>query len=378
MRIYFGINGIGRGHAIRSFRLAERLSQNGYEVYMSSYGDGYDTLRILNSAARCCKIVKLEGYTYAWLSKKLDWKRTALKGIFNSNRLFKHFLDELNNIYTVDPDVVISDSRISTCLASMFLNKKYLLISNQLGVFHTNDFLRYFIRRFFSYLWGQPENIFVTDLPPPYTISYVNSASLSNLFKNMEYVGLLLNSENVKPIKYDSRDIDVLFIISAPSGDRESFYLDTLRVARELGHRGYTVTIIGHGSRVGNVGPISIEGWVDNSLDYLSRSKFVVLRGGQTAILESILHEVPMLVVPAPNQTEQEGNAVSVNRLGVGSYVSYITYYKNPPMVANKIEKMFSNMDDYRNNLKKVREILINIKGINRIIEFIKRALEGG
>ncbi len=62
MKIYFGVNGIGRGHAMRSFRLAERLSKMGYEVYMSSYGDGYKTLQKLNSSAQCCHIIKLDGY----------------------------------------------------------------------------------------------------------------------------------------------------------------------------------------------------------------------------------------------------------------------------------------------------------------------------
>lgn len=379
MRIYFGVNGIGRGHAIRSFRLAERLSQYRYEVYMSSYGDGYDTLKILNSSKRCCRIMKLEGYTYAWLSKKLDWKRTILKGILNSNRLFKHFLEELNNIYIINPDLIISDSRISTCLASMFLEKKYVLISNQLSVFHKNVFLRHLIRRLFSYLWGRPETIFITDLPPPYTISYINSASLRNLFKKIEveYVGLLLNDESIKPVEYDSRDIDVLFVVSAPSGDRESFYVDTLKVARELGRRGYRVTIIGHGNRIGNVGYVSIEGWVDNPFEYLSRSRLVVLRGGQTAILESILHEVPMLVVPAPHQTEQEGNAVSVYRLGIGSYISYTKYYRNPSMVVNRIEEILSKVDEYMNSLGKIRRVMLNIKGVDKIIGFIRRASEG-
>jgi len=372
MKIYMGVNGIGRGHAIRSFRLAERLSKLGFEVYISSYGDGFSTLKTLNSLSECCKLIRLEGYTYAWLSKKLDWKRTVLKGILNSNKLFKHFLNELNNIYVVDPDIVISDSRISTCLASMLLEKRYLLISNQLSVFHTNNIIRYVIRRIFSYLWGRPENVFVTDLPPPYTISYVNSASLENLFHRIEYVGLLLDYKDIKPIRYDSRDIDVLFIISAPSGDRELFYLDTLKVANELGRKGYNVTVIGHGKKFGNVGSVSIEGWVRNSLNYLSRSKFVVLRGGQTAILESVLHEVPMLVVPAPNQTEQEGNAVSVSRLGIGSYIPYTLYYKKPEETVKKIKSMFIEIDNYLANLSRLREIMINIKGMDKIIEFIK------
>ncbi len=378
MKIYFGVNGIGRGHAMRSFRLAERLSEMGFEVYMSSYGDGYKTLQTLNSSTQCCHIIKLDGYTYAWASKRLDWKKTVLKGIFSSRALFKHFLNELNNIYVIDPDIVVSDSRISTCLASMFHNKKYLLISNQLSVFHTNDILKYLIRILFRYLWGQPQRIFVTDLPPPYTISFVNSASLENLFNKTEYVGLLIDTSNLE-LKGDGvKDIDVLFIVSAPSGDRESFYLDTLKVANELGKKGYQVTIIGHGSRVGNLGSVSIEGWVENSLDYLSRSKLVVLRGGQTAILESILNVVPMLVVPAPNQTEQEGNAISVSRLGIGSYIPYTSYYKKPSETVLKIEDMLSKIDGYRHNLRRIREVLINIKGIDMIIEFIKKTVEGG
>lgn len=377
MKVYMGINGVGRGHAVRSYRLAESLSRDGYDIYISSYGDGYDTLKNLNTSNKCCKIIKQNGYSYVWLSKQLDWKRTILKGLLDSNKLTRHFLSELNNISVINPDVIISDSRVSTCLASMLLGKRHVLITNQLSIFHTNYFLRHIIRHTFKYMWGRPERVFIADLPPPYTISYANSVPLENFFNNVNYVGLLLEINNVKFFDYESRDIDILFIISAPSGDREAFYLDTLKIARELSRRGYRVTIIGHGHTIGNFGSLYIAGWVKNSLEYLSRSKFVVLRGGQTAILESILYGVPMLVVPAPKQTEQGGNAVSVKRLGVGSYIPYIKYYKEPVETSKKIIGMLSNVDEYVSNLKMIRDLLININGFDRVIEYIRYSVMG-
>lgn len=377
MKVYMGVNGLGRGHAIRSYRLANALSREGYDIYISSYGDGYGTLKNLNTTNKCCKLIKLKGYSYVWLSKQLDWKRTILKGLLDSNKLLKHFISEINNINLINPDVVISDSRFSTCLATTLLGKSPILVTNQLSIFHTNYFFRSVIRHTFKYLWGKPKKIFIADLPPPYTISYVNNVPVENFFNNVEYVGLLLNLDNVNFVDYESRDIDILFIVSAPSGDREVFYMDTLKIASKLSRKGYTVAIIGHGQSIGNIGSIFIAGWVENSLEYLSRSKIVVLRGGHTAILESILYGVPMLVVPAPKQTEQEGNAISVKRLGIGSYVSYVKYYKEPFEVSRKIDGMISNIDEYVSNIKVIRKILININGFERVIEYIRYSAAG-
>ena len=78
-----------------------------------------------------------------------------------------------------------------------------------------------------------------------------------------------------------------------------------------------------------------------------------------------------MIVSPAPYQTEQEGNAVSVARQGLGEIVPFNQLYNDPQKVFKKILQVIEDYENYRKNVLKIRKILINLKGLNKLIDLV-------
>ncbi len=368
-----GVNGVGRGHAIRSFRVCKKLLDLGIDIYISTYGDGYKTLKTLIGRDRSYHLLGLVGYNYVWSDRGLEWRRSISWGILNQQRLINHFRREIQLIKRISPNLVLSDSRLSTAFASYLLDIPYAIVANQLSVVSLSKILNIFIREGFDVLWGKPDKIFISDLPPPYTISYLNTVPLTWHKNNVEYVGLLLDYSEYErePVPIYERDIDLLLLISAPRGDKERYFLRILNLIRMLKRLELKVVIIGINTPPRKFGNVELLGWVTNSLDVLSRSKIVMLRGGQTSILEAILTATPMLISPAPFQTEQEGNAVSVERLGIGMKVPYTHLLLNPEYVIKKIFHIYGSLEVLFDNILKVRKEMLRLKGINGIIEYV-------
>ncbi len=373
MRLYLSVSGIGRGHAVRSYRLFKKIIQQGVEVYVSTYGDGLETFNLLMNEWERKFLIKLKGYQYVWSSMGLDWGKTISYSITKMRDLFSHILLEISNIRLINPDLVISDSRLSTVAASNFLNIPYILIANQLSIVSKYPSITSLLKISFDKFWGDPERIFITDLPHPYTISYLNTVPVAWNKKNVEYTGLLIDYDGIEDslIPIEDRDIDLLIIVSAPKGDRQRYFLNIVNQLRNLKNTSHNVVVIGYNVNPRKIGNIEIKGWVDDTFEYLRRSKIVLLRGGQTAILESILAGTPIIVTPAPYQTEQEVNAISVERLGIGTILPYNKLICDDNYLRKILPSILENVYDMSSNIIAMRSIMKRLKGVNKVIEYL-------
>jgi len=187
------------------------------------------------------------------------------------------------------------------------------------------------------------DRILVTDLPPPHTISYGTIVPFLHLFGDrVVFTGLLDDLSRYSVLPIDERDIDLTIVVSAPSGDRIRYIVSILRLIKRLRGKDLNIVVIGDGRLRGVYDGVRMMGWVPDALEYIRRSRAVLLRGGQTAILESIMSGVPMLVSPAPRQTEQENNGLSERIVdmiaNIDSYVSRITDVRAVALEAGGIE----------------------------------------
>jgi len=370
MRIYFGVSGVGRGHAMRSGRLAKELIIKGHEIFVSSYGDGLEAIKRVGLSENVCEVTP---YEYVWHDKGLDWSLTIVKSIFKSKKFLNHFIDELSCISKTSPDFVVSDSRVSTLIASKILRIPVSLITNQLSIFHVSWFLRRLISIGFSSIWNLSDKILVTDLPPPYTISYVNIVPYMERYdEKIHFVGLLDDlSKYVEIVNKDERDIDVTFIISAPRSDRLRFGRSIIKLVKLLSKKGLRIVVLGEDMFHYKSNNVSFLGWVEDPLVFIRNSRSVFVRGGQTSILEAIMASTPLLVSPAPRQTEQEGNAVSVKRNNIGELVPYDVLVDDPEYAARTVFKFLENLDPYYDEVQKARHMGFKIGGIRKAIEIL-------
>jgi len=372
-RVYIGVSGVGRGHAMRSSRLARRLIELGIDVLTSSYGDGVDVLKKYLGEERVHPVF---GYDYAWSDKGLDWGATIVYSLFSGRLAVKRVIEEVECIQQFSPDLVISDSRPSTLVASSYLDIPSILITNQLSIFTLSRISRRIVSKLFNKIWGLADRILVTDLPPPHTISYGTIVPFLHLFGDrVVFTGLLDDLSRYSVLPIDERDIDLTIVVSAPSGDRIRYIVSILRLIKRLRGKDLNIVVIGDGRLRGVYDGVRMMGWVPDALEYIRRSRAVLLRGGQTAILESIMSGVPMLVSPAPRQTEQENNGLSVERLGIGRLVPYQVLSRDPDRVVERIVDMIANIDSYVSRITDVRAVALEAGGIegavNALIETV-------
>jgi UDP:flavonoid glycosyltransferase YjiC (YdhE family) len=233
-------------------------------------------------------------------------------------------------------------------------------------------------------IWKLADKIVVQDLPPPYTITWSNIYPYLNLFRDkINFVGLLEDYNSIdRPLDRDLRDIDILFYVSAPSRDRINFfrtlYSYLFKKRNSLNYNIYVVE--GNPSRkiIKKHGNLTHIGWASNPYELMRRSKIIVLRGGQTSILESIMLEIPMIVMPAVNQTEQNENARRVDELGIGKYVDYSTFLNDKSVLWEYVRDIFDNYHQYIDNLKIIRSELIKSGGIKKVVELIRELINYG
>jgi len=317
MRFYISFMGIGYGHASRCINIARELIRRGYEVFLSSYGDGLGYIARESSDIP----VVIGGRRVTWKMREdgsPDIKGTLARLPVYAFRFFGHVKGELENIEAVEPDVVISDSRISTIIAARSLEIPLSVIVNQPRILLKSPLLQKGTTKLMSTAWNLSNSVIMADLPPPYTISKAHIEDLpKSLYDRLEFVGPIV--KRVK--KVNGEEKRVLVLISGPLHERIPLIKSLIPLIRKNDEKDIQFTV-----SLGDVGSSYVEkgrnyviyGWLQNKWEVLKKSDLVVCRGGHTTISEAILSGIPVISIPVPGHSEKEENSRSIERIGVG------------------------------------------------------------
>lgn len=172
-------------------------------------------------------------------------------------------------------------------------------------------------------IWEMSDAILFPDLPPPYTISESNL--WNGKVKNARYIGFLTGSDYGKSdsvaasFAADPRP-RVFWQVSGPPETRGPFIRAAEMIASELWNE--YAFVLTKGDPAGSRAPVRFRGgwsygWCDCSRAFFGSCDVVVARAGHGTIAKAITHSKPSLLVPIPNQTEQEGNAAKAAKLGI-------------------------------------------------------------
>jgi uncharacterized protein (TIGR00661 family) len=128
-RAYLTPYGVGLGHASRLLSISKHLKEDNIMIKFSSYGEAVSYIHI--HGYDCVKVPPIE---FGWNEGGFSIKNS----IGNIPLWFTNFARQLTqetiNISSFNPNIVISDSRLSPLISSKILDIPSIVILNQIKI----------------------------------------------------------------------------------------------------------------------------------------------------------------------------------------------------------------------------------------------------
>jgi UDP:flavonoid glycosyltransferase YjiC (YdhE family) len=349
LRVYVAPCGIGLGHITRCEPIADALVSQGAEVVYSTYSDGLDY-------ARRRGLPTLPTVSIGFKVREdgtVDFKMTATTSGFSLGvkRFLEQLTAEIRNIKRFEPDVVLSDSRVSSLIAGKLMGVPVALILNQFRVEIVNrpsakkitpverlffliaNIFWLFFRTFLGGIWARSNVMLIPDFPAPYTISASNLAIPKRYKKKVKLIGPIVSDEPKRRSSrgalngshfFASRKPLIYAAVSGPKTERT--VLAGLLLESLAGFPSEYDVVISRGEPNGSSAPVrdrnlTVYGWIEDQYEVLEASSVVVSRAGHGTIMKSIMLRKPMILIPIPDHTEQYGNAKRASKLGLAEIV---------------------------------------------------------
>ncbi|ABR55288.1 Glycosyltransferase 28 domain [Methanococcus vannielii SB] len=361
MRILISVCGEGFGHTTRCIAIGKELLKK-HDVRYAAYGKSKDFIEMSGG-------VVFETYPEIKLSGK-DGKFDVTKSIFNSDyHPARAIKKELDIIRTYEPDLIISDCKYSSVIASKIAKKPYYIITNQnyTKTDKKEKYIVYPVMSVLNVIHNSAEKVIIPDLPCPYTICEYNLKMLENL----AFIGPLIrydvNPEEINDegyilsviggFEYRFKILELLNKLSNKKGIKIKMVCGSYDVAKKLeAVKSENVEII----------PMTTE------MDKLIKDcSFLVCHGGHSTLMEAVCFGKPIITIPDMGHPEQENNAKKINDLECGIALSYKNLESE---LENAIEKVSSN-PKYLKNAKKLQKSYLNHKGTDKILNIVENGL---
>jgi len=339
MKAYVSTCGLGLGHASRCLVLAELAKKRGWRVTFSTYS---------GEAASLIRSRGFEAYEAPSMSYLLngngdvDFKLTLAKGPLEIRKLGVHLALEAKHLERAKPNVVISDSRLSTVLVAWALGIPSILIINQLKLIIPRRrpikgaplTVKRAVERvgceLLSQAWGKASRILIPDFPPPLTISRENLEIPERLKDKVRLIGPLLDKDLQKPASKTEAKQRLGFqkplILVSTGGLREERLKLLKAVVSTLSYAEGLKVVVSASLPGGNGlifkrGGLEVYKWLPNHRELLKAADVLITHGGHTSIAEALSTATPMVIAPLSGHTERASNAKSMERLGVARIV---------------------------------------------------------
>ncbi len=378
-KVYIGCFGSGLGHASRMLEIAAELTARGAMVELSSSGE---VVALIEKRGYTCNRLPLADVRYSETGE-FSLRKTLASYPSILGRTYQQLAMELSNIERYGPDVVLSDSALSTVLASKILGLPTYTVLNQLNLSSSHDgggapsrLLSIGTSAAMGKLWELSDEVLLPDLPPPYTISERNLWG-SGVGKT-RYIGFLTMS-GTGELDAAARELSseglpkIFWQVSGPPKTRTGFLKKALACAGALSDE-YLFVVSG-GSPTSCHTAIRIPGgwfygWCDIAEFYFRSCDAVVSRAGHGTIGQTIISSKSSLLVPIPRQPEQEGNADKAVRLGVSLRLSQDEL--NPISVAEDLETLLRG--GYGDKARELGKWAAGYKAKDEIVRTIEAA----
>ncbi len=385
MRVYFAPCGIGLGHVGRIVPIARRLQEENSEVAFSTYRDGiyyvqHEKLPLMKAPPIGFQ-VKPDG--------SIDFRQTAVNPgpFFASFTLLKQMNAEVRFMESFKPDIVVSDSRVSSLLAARLLRIPRICILNQFQIIvprrkrhlHLARFTDSMALTLIGKMWTSGNTVLIPDFPPPYTISIGNLSIPKSYRKNVRLVGPILE---VHPSKLQDEDAlrkklelpsdkPTIFVPISGSIKEKAFLTGILRkILLEFPENYEIIMSLGYpddNSKPIRHGNVTIYKWIPNRFEYLKTCDVVIGRAGHGTIIQAMCYGKPIILVPTPGHTEQINNAKQAQDLGVAKILLQNELSKDT--LLKTVRQVLGSGTEER--LKLIQEEVLQYDGLEEIVTTI-------
>ena len=291
---------------------------------------------------------------------------------------------EIRYIKKFKPEIIISDTRVSSLVAGKLLNIPTILLINQIKLLLTPRLREFQIAKFFETclgesmggLWNVSDNILIPDLPPPYTISEDTINSVKSIKSRIKHIGFIspkkiITNERlnniVKLLQIDKTKLLIFVHISGPKETRKPIIVKIMEACKNLTNIQF---IFSEGKANGDNRPKKASSnmwyyeWCPHRDEIFQLSDILIIRGGHTAISQAIQFGKPFISIPIENHGEQLSNSIKIQKLGIG--ITLNPKVIEPSIIKKSIE-MISNDNKYKKKASQLMEISNSLDGIENI-----------
>ncbi|RLE53740.1 MAG: hypothetical protein DRJ33_00135 [Candidatus Methanomethylicota archaeon] len=384
-RFYLAPCGIALGHAGRTLPIAHELSKLGHEVFFSTYGDAYPFVKFSGfnvAEVPSIRMFEKEDGTF-------DLKRTLALGPKNIYSFLLQLGAELNLISQFKPDVVISDSRLSTVLAARVLNVPSITLLHQLRILipHVKPIKRKTLKTLKHYservgletlgaLWKFSTLILVPDFPPPYTIAKANVVPSKHYRSKVKLIGPIvakrpenLPSKEVLREKYGLNDRPAIFCAMSGTIPEKRYISSKLVEIFKHFPDSYQI-IVSRGLPNNDNRPLKLTStlqvfnWVIDRFELLKACDLLITRGGHNTVAEAMYFGIPMIIIPTPGHSEHQSIARSVADMGLGIVLQQRDLSHDTLLQA--VKRIFS--EGYVERSKKIQSEILKYNGLSYVL----------
>ncbi|HEX5904888.1 MAG TPA: glycosyltransferase [Candidatus Nitrosocosmicus sp.] len=383
-RVYLAPYGVGLGHASRLILLAETLNKPSIQFLFSSFGEAS---RYIKGQGFECNVVP---------PVEFHWGKNGEFSVKDNISKIPQWLvnlpwqinQEIKYLKKFNPQIVVSDSRLSPLIASNILQIPKILVINQIKLLLTPRLREFKAAKIFETcnaellggLWNMADKILIPDLPPPYTISEETINSVKSIKKKMHYIGFTtprveLSQSNVikvrKELKLDDSKPVVFVHISGPKDTRLPIINSLIQILKS--QRVFQI-IVSEGRANGSIEPRKVAEniwyyeWCPCRDEIFFISDLLIIRGGHTAISQAIQFGKPFVSMPIESHGEQLSNAEKIVKLGIGQKID--SYSMNADVLLNTLTELLHNLN-YRKEMDKLAQISTKLNGIENIKNII-------
>ena len=385
-RIYFTPYGVGLGHASRLITIAEKVKTNNINIKFSSFGEA--VVFISRYGYHCNQVPPVD---FSWNSQGSFSMKNSISNIPSWCKNFTtQVVKEIENMIKFSPNVVISDSRLSSIVSArllgipslVLLNQIKLLLSPKLHSFKVARFVENLNGEFIGILWSLSNEILVPDLPPPYTISENNIWNTNSVIKKIKYIGFIAPKMNISEqqlikvmnfLNFSKNKPIIFFHISGPSKTRLPIVLKILNAQKYF--RNKIQYVVSEGKPNGDTQPkkLSDNGWYYEWCpirdELFALSDILVLRGGHTTMSQAIQFGKPIISIPIENHAEQLSNSCKIKKMGIGIML------KDDELSPEKLSESITNIlndNTYRSRSIEIMQLCEKLNGIQNVVNIVR------
>lgn len=334
-KIIFAMAGVGLGNCTRDFAILEKLEHD-VDINIVASGNAYNFFKDKY------KTYRLKGFNYSG-NEKINIIGTIL---LNWSFLYKFIINNIKAIRIVQkvkPDLIIVDSDLSFFLISKFkklpliaintspiINKQWAALSRKGKKFYLSFYciesLEYLLLKYFADIIICPS---------------LEKYDFNN--RKIRQVDLIVRDNYIQKPEGDNLNKVTNSLCIMLGGSGLGAKLDLASFSRgEFSN----IAVIGNSKNnlLKNLG--NYKGVVDNSIDYLTMAKYVVIQAGLSSLSEVVALKKPFITMPIHNHVEQYLNATFFTKFGFG----IIAFKDNLSM---KLSEFAANYALYEANYKK-------------------------